>query len=243
LTERAETQLEALVVERTYLPGEKLPSESEMGRLLGVSRTVVREAVRKLVARGLVEARNGSGIYARALGAALVQQPLELLIRGNRLQPLQLLEVREAIDAEIAGLAAERAEPDEIQALEATVDVLRRKNVGRKDFVDSDLAFNRCLAAATHNPLFQALAQAINGVLRPLIEEFWDQDGAVAQETSLEDHGRILQCVKEHDVAGARRAAAREIERAHRIFRTGGDTRARVGATKPKPSKRGRQGR
>src|SRR5437764_14918137 len=93
LTARAERQLEDLIVEGSVQPGERLPSENDMARELGVSRTVVREAVRLLTARGLVEARNGSGIYVRALGAELVRGPMDLLLRARGLTGEQLLAV------------------------------------------------------------------------------------------------------------------------------------------------------
>ncbi len=219
LTERAEQQLRALVLDGSFKPGDRLPSEGEMGRMLGVSRTVVREAVRKLVAVGLVEARNGSGIYIRPLDAALVAQPLGLLVRGRRLTAEQLIEVREAIEVEIAELAAKRAKADDIRALEETIETLQRKNVSRAEVIEADLAFNRRLAAATHNPLLEALSDAMNTVLRDFVENVVSElGGADARERTIRDHTRILDRVKARDPRGAQRAAQAELADARRLL-------------------------
>ena len=79
LTERAQRQLEELIVAGKIKPGDRLPSESQMGKMLGVSRTVVREAVRLLSARGLVDVKTGSGIYVRELNSIMMSDPIDLL--------------------------------------------------------------------------------------------------------------------------------------------------------------------
>src|SRR5690348_10925383 len=98
LTERTKQQLEDLIVSQKLQRGERLPAEGEMAKMLGVSRTVVREAIRSLEARGLVESRTGSGIYVKPLDHQIVQEPIGLLLRSASLSVEDILEVREMLD-------------------------------------------------------------------------------------------------------------------------------------------------
>src|SRR5215469_14561145 len=75
LTERTEQQIEALIVQQSLRPGERLPPQDKLAQQLGVSRTVIREAVRFLIAKGLIEARKGSGVYVRSSDDAPSPKP------------------------------------------------------------------------------------------------------------------------------------------------------------------------
>ena len=75
LTERTEQQIEALISQQSLRPGQRLPPQDKLAEQLGVSRTVIREAVRFLIAKGLIEAIKGSGVYVRSLDGALSPQP------------------------------------------------------------------------------------------------------------------------------------------------------------------------
>ena len=124
LADQVRQQLENLIVGDSILPGDRLPSEKTMSAKMGVSRSVVREAIQQLTAQGLVETRTGSGIYVRALGTHLVTEPMNLLLRSHRFGTEEILEVREVLEVTIAGLAAERAQPTDIEAMQSTLDAL-----------------------------------------------------------------------------------------------------------------------
>src|SRR5690348_17673599 len=94
LVERTEEQLEKLIVKGSYHPGQRLPSERELGQQLGVSKTVVREAIRSLAARGLVEVRPGSGMYIRQVSDEMVTRPMALLLRSSVLDVSHVHELR-----------------------------------------------------------------------------------------------------------------------------------------------------
>jgi GntR family transcriptional repressor for pyruvate dehydrogenase complex len=225
LTARAERQLEDLIVQGSVQPGERLPSENDMARELGVSRTVVREAVRLLTARGLVEARNGSGIYVRALGAELVRGPMDLLLRARGLTGEQLLEVREGIEVQVARLAAERATAADIVALEKAVAVQREPSTTAAQSVEADLAFHHGLARATHNPLFEALSDALARAMTDFLRTVVARHGSTAREHAATDHGRTLERIKARDPEGAARQMAAELAKARRLL---GPSRASV---------------
>ena len=98
LSERTEQQLEELILNRSLRAGDRLPSQEELGRLLGVSRTVIREAVQLLTAKGLLEGRKGSGIYVRALGIELVQRPVNMLARSHVINQSKIMEARDLLE-------------------------------------------------------------------------------------------------------------------------------------------------
>jgi len=103
----AEQLLEAIVAGR-FREGDILPSERELGDQFGVSRTVVREAVRALVAKGVIEVRSGSGLRVAAVDAAAVSESMSLYLRGASVDFEKVHEVRALLEVHIAGAAAEQ---------------------------------------------------------------------------------------------------------------------------------------
>src|ERR1044072_4366305 len=99
-----------MIASNDLKPGDALPSERELGEQFGVSRTVIREAVRALAAKGVIDVRTGSGLRVAACGAATVSESMSLFMRGrSTLDYPKVHEVRAMLEVEVAGLAAERA--------------------------------------------------------------------------------------------------------------------------------------
>jgi GntR family transcriptional repressor for pyruvate dehydrogenase complex len=207
LTERAQHQFEELIVTGRLSPGERLPSEIEMAKMLGVSRTVVREAVRLLSAKGLVEARSGSGIYVRELNSAMIREPIDLLLRFRAIEVEDILEVRNLIEVHLAGLAAERATSEDIASMEAAITALQNPKLTPQEYAEMDVAFHACLAVASGNPLFGILSQSLNAVMVDPIRFAFERASA-ARTDAIKEHSLILERVKARDPEGARRAMA-----------------------------------
>src|SRR5262245_61941046 len=113
LVEKTEVQLENLILSGVLRPKQRVPSERDLGEQLGVSKTVVREAIRSLSARGLVEVRAGSGTYVREPSQDMVSRPMALWLRSGVLTVEDVHVVRTTLEVQIAALAAQRAtEPD-----------------------------------------------------------------------------------------------------------------------------------
>ncbi len=102
--------------------GDRLPTETALAEQFGVSRTVVREAVSRLKSLGLVDSRQGSGVYVRAAGV----EPLrfEMPHVASREAVIQMVELRRALEAEVAALAAERRTPDDVQRIREAIGAL-----------------------------------------------------------------------------------------------------------------------
>lgn len=206
LSERTEQQLEELILNRSLQAGDRLPSQEELGRLLGVSRTVIREAVQLLTAKGLVEGRKGSGIYVRALGVDLVQRPVSLLARSHMINQAMIMDARELLEPKLAELAALRRQPSDIAFMEKTVEAMTGR-LGPAQYAATDLAFHNQLATAAGNPLLHAMAVSINDTLinvYNLATNLYGTDWI--REKARHHHSRILEQVKAGNAEGARTA-------------------------------------
>jgi DNA-binding FadR family transcriptional regulator len=157
----------------TWGPGARLPNENEVARVLGVSRTPVREALKVLASAGLLEARQGHGTFVRsrisvsALQLALFQLHLEATT------PQKLMEVRELFEAACLDLAASRRTSNDIIAMEEAIRRLKTvaamKPLDAAAALDADLDFHRAVYAATHNELIEAIANLMLQMIAPYV--------------------------------------------------------------------------
>lgn len=205
LTDRVTDQVENLIVVGQLQPGDRLPPERELARQFGVSRTVVREAVRALAAKGLLEVRSGSGTVVCSPTPQSVAQTMRLFLRvGQRdLDYRKILEVRRLLEVEIAGLAAQRRTGEDLETMEA---ILREAESGgdRDRFVRTDMAFHSALARATYNELFSVLLDSVADVMITMRQMAFDIPDAFAR--ALKYHRAIFEQVKGGDPEGARQA-------------------------------------
>lgn len=206
LTEKTLKHMEELILSRTLRPGDRLPPESKLTEKLGVSKTVIREAMRSLAAKGLIDIRPGSGMYVRGVGSAMVKEPVDLLLRSLLLRPDDVAEVREMLEVRVAGLAAEKAKLSDIEAMEEAIRALTVRNASVEDLAEADVAFHRLLAAATGNPLISILTDCVNDLMLELRLNAFRLDKPRAIELAVQLHSDILERVKARDAEGARRA-------------------------------------
>lgn len=168
LSEQVVAELETLIAQDYPSPGERLPKESELADRFRVSRIVIREAVKVLEERGRVEARAGSGTFTMAPSADKVKQSLERLFRDQPLPAVwdmeRMLELREILEETVAGLAAVRATPEDLEAIEAAL--LDMDQDGPQESVaQADLRFHLAVAKAAHNPYFEMVLDPLTAVV------------------------------------------------------------------------------
>ncbi|MGH9838182.1 MAG: FadR/GntR family transcriptional regulator [Blastocatellia bacterium] len=220
LTERTERQVEELILDCSLKVGDRLPPERELSQQLGVSKTVVREAVKSLAARGLIEVRAGSGMYVRGVSSEMMRDPMNLLLRSRQLSADDILEVREVLEVKMAELAAERARAQEIEVMEEAIRALHKRNISAAEFAEADVSFHRGVALAAGNPLFLVLANSINDVMMEVRTRAFNLDGAaVSVEMAALFHLKILDRIKAHDVEGARQAMQEHLAEAGNTLR------------------------
>jgi DNA-binding FadR family transcriptional regulator len=180
---------------------DRLPSERVLAANLGISRPILREALRHLAALGIVEAKTGSGTYLRGV-LAPNDRHVVMRIEVERESLLQLLELRRALETEAVALAATRCSESDLKKLENLVDVLEQEFAEKGNNTEPDKAFHLALYQYTYNPLFLQLL----GQLWDEIEQFWSyplgkQDFA---QRTLPLHRRIYERLHERDPEGAR---------------------------------------
>jgi GntR family transcriptional repressor for pyruvate dehydrogenase complex len=205
------------------LPGHKLPTESQLTAQFGVSRTVVREAIAALAADGLVEARQGSGVFAtRHLTSTLGAMASEM---GRRVSSaLNVLEVRLAIEVESAALAAQRHNPAQEAAIQEAFFEFERLLRIDEPTGAADLAFHRAIAAATGNPSYLDVLDALGrkaipcDVTSPDTTEFV-QDREY-QARLQREHLAILNAISARDSDAAREAMRLHLTNSQKRYRS-----------------------
>ncbi len=214
LTHEIAERIAAEIAAAELPPGARLPTEQEMVSAMGVSRTVVREAVAALRAEGLVTTRQGAGAFV-AVDAGT--RPFRLAIGGfpSLGEALDIMELRQSVEVEAAGLAAERAAPaarDEILAALAAIDGA----IGRgESAVKQDFAFHCAVAAATANPQFANFLQYLGHYIIPRQSIRVAAHVGGGQRAYLEmiqrEHRAIAAAIQSGDAAEAREAMRRHL--------------------------------
>ena len=184
-----------------------LPSESEIARMIGVSRRIVREAIRALVAQVLLVVAQGRRTRIRPPDPEATSRSLEVLLRRSDASVSHLIEVRLMLEPQMTALAAGRAATTHIQELQASIGALR---IARTfdEVVSADDLFHYHLAEAAGNPVFCSLLKTLFLVLRGARR----QD--IAQGTvdfALLGHERILDAVRSRDAERAKREMLKHI--------------------------------
>lgn len=215
----ADLMLETILSKRLNV-GDPLPSERELGQQFGVSRTVIREAVRALIAKGVVEVRSGSGLRVAAVNASAVSESMSLYLRGGTLDFEKVQEVRALLEVHLAGLAAERASEDDIASLRAIHKLMQDGASDVDAAARDDLEFHRRIAYATHNELFLLLLDSIGS---SLIEIRRSNLAAGSTSMTLNQHQAILERIVEHDPEGARAAMNAHLDSVASFWRASRD--------------------
>ena len=161
-------ELEQRILDGEFKPGDRLPAERQFSEALGVSRASLREAIQKLISRGMVVARQGEGTFVTARLENSFAEPWQDMVDSHPSVREDLLEFRHMLESKAAQLAAERASEEDLLRMESAFERLEDA-FGSDDLeriVDSDLAFHQALAQAAHNAVFNHLTSSLLRVMR-----------------------------------------------------------------------------
>ena len=209
LYEQIVHQVEESILKGQLKPGDQLPAERDLAQSFGVSRTAVREAVKTLREKGLVEAYSGRGTFVTNGTSHAIRQSLDLMIRVSQQEgSLHLAELRQVLEPEIAALAASRIEEQLLSSMRESVAAMDRSLHDPEAYIEADLDFHLALAEAVGNPLILSLLDSIVGLLREQRSRIFRVDGG--PERGQFHHKRILEAIERRDPD-----AAREAMRAH----------------------------
>jgi GntR family transcriptional repressor for pyruvate dehydrogenase complex len=206
LVRRAEEHLRKYILKQG--DNDLLPSQGELATTLGVSRTVLREAMKHLEAEGLLEIAQGRRCRVKPAGPHASVRTLHAMLRRSDGSLAHLLEVRRPLEGEIAALAAGRIQPDELSTLEKTILELEvLQTLDRR--VEADLLFHRTLAQATRNPVFPLLLDTLAELMRA---SRYASIGAHGVSAAVDGHREILEAVKSGNPTAAREAMLRHLQ-------------------------------
>ena len=211
LYEQIVNQIETRINAGDLKVGDKLPSEFELAEQFEVSRTAIREAVKILRQKGLIDILPGKGTFVTNGTPVAIQQSLDMLRKfGSEEGYLNLVEVREIMEPQIAALAASRITDEYIHAMQEAYKTMETAVDNADIFVEADLDFHLALAEATQNPLIPALMDTIIGLLREQRKRTALVDGGLQRGQS--HHKKILEAVIKHDPQAARIAMQHHLD-------------------------------
>lgn len=198
------------IVHGRYAPGEFLPTEQELATVYGASRNVVREALKVLIARGLLEMLHGRGSRVLPHQHWQMQDQLIRLMREDPRVPRDLLTLRRILEVEIALLAAQQATPEQIAEMQDTIDRMRTCSDQPEECTKHDVRFHQLLAEATGNVLLPLVLEPVGQLLLASRLATIHNPGAV--ERSVSAHTEILGCIAARDADGAVQAMRHHLQ-------------------------------
>ena len=205
LYEQIVQQVEESIHKGAMKPGDQLPPERELAQQFGVSRTAVREAVKALREKGLVEAYPGRGTFITDGTSYSMRQSLDRMLRVGQAEGSGFLaEVREILEPEIAGMAATRADAEDLASMREQIRTMDEAQKDPEAFIEADLDFHLTLAEAAANPIILSLIDSIVGLLREQRMGIFQVEGG--PERGQYHHKKILEAIEHKDSAGARGA-------------------------------------
>lgn len=215
VSEKIANTIKQMVIEKEYLPGEKLPNERKLAEEMNVSRTALREALNNLNASGVVKIKRGSGTFISD-NPGVIDDPLGLEYIADKEKTLKYwYDVRLILEPEAVYLAAKEATDEEIEKIAQLELKIREQVKNKEEFIEVDLKFHTELARATHNPIM--------GRLIPLMYKSSNIDDKTFQSNEWyerarvnaeESHIEIVKFLRHRDAEGARLAARYHLIRA-----------------------------
>ena len=202
LAEQVQEQIYQYILDASFQPGAKLPNEFELGERFGVGRSTVREAVKLLVSRGLLEVRRGSGTYVVST-TPMDMDPLGLLaIEDKASLAMDLADVRILLEPGIAELAALHATEEDIQRLFCICNAVEEKIRIGENYIEDDIAFHTCIARCSKNKVVEQLIPIIDTA----VLMFVNITHRKLTEETIMTHRAVAEAIAQRDPLGARSA-------------------------------------
>jgi GntR family transcriptional regulator, galactonate operon transcriptional repressor len=209
LSEQVLQEMQRLISEDYPAPGSRLPTEAALAEKFQVSRIVIREAMKILEDRGLVEVRAGRGTLTVAPKPDRVKDSLLLLFRDQPVPTIEeieyMLELRQVLEETSASLAAVRATIRDLKEIENALDDMEEDGPEPKHTIEADLRFHRAVMRAAHNPYLEL-------VLDPVMSAFLQQIKLTNFHTGIDLHRQIFDEIRANNPIGARQAVRRLIK-------------------------------
>ena len=202
LAEQVAQRIKDYILEEKLKSGDKLPTETALAREMGVARSTVREAIKRLESQNILTVRHGAGSFVTDQ-PGLADDPLGLdFIEDKERLAFDLLEVRNIIEPAIAALAARHATPEDIAEMESLYNLMEYHILHGQDYLDEDMKFHRTIARASGNLVAPQLAPIITAS----VEVFTEGTHRTLLQETLDTHKAVLEAIKCGDSTWARDA-------------------------------------
>jgi GntR family transcriptional repressor for pyruvate dehydrogenase complex len=198
-------QIQQQILSGALKPGDQIPAERDLAERFGVSRTAVREAIKSLTEKGLIEVFVGRGTFVTNLSPDRVVESMTILLRNEPHNVASLQEARELLEVPAARLAAMRRSDTHVARLRAIAAELEEEQTISARLVDGDTEFHVEMARATGNPVLVLLSQTIMALLRT---ERLYRDDFTGFSTAFADHRELVDAIADGDADRAGQAMA-----------------------------------
>lgn len=202
LSVKIANQIKTLIIDGELKPGDPLPPERELMRLLNVSRPSIREALKSLVGMGFLEASKGNRTIVKSLASGAILEPLHYLLQDDINIVFQLIEVRKALEAWNAFHAAKRATTGDMTRLEKNIAFMRLKlKAVDYSLEKEDADFHLAIAEATHNKIQAHIMFTLYGIIKNSIGQYY---GKFDLHKIYQQHFEVVEAIKARDSEAAR---------------------------------------
>lgn len=204
------TRIETLIEKGEFAPGDKIPAERKLAQTFSVSRNCVREAIRALSEKGMLESRLGDGTYVRVEKAQELKTSLAEALEAQTEKLQEIFELRILLEPQIARLAAERITAPELDRLKAIVLDQGRAVESGKDDAALDTLFHQVLAEAASNSVILTTMNTIKALLEDTRSEFMRP--LSRKNSSVKGHLSIIEALEQKDPQAAYAAMSDHIQ-------------------------------
>ena len=209
-------QLEEQILNGTWAPGEKIPSETALSEQLGVSRITIRNAFQRLISLGLIEARQGGGTFVKDYTGEDALNYIQPLLAFAKPDIGYFLEFRAVMEPEMAALAAVKATEEQIEYMEEYARAYTEVDIeNKKALLDADMLFHFSIAEATANPIITKIYEMLKDIYSRNLMQVIDMLG---REIGVQYHKQILTGIKARDPRAARRAMREHLQETLRLY-------------------------
>lgn len=218
VVELAIQKIYEFIKEKDLKENDRLPTEFELTKMLGISRPSLREAIRVLNMFGIIRVDHGSGmvIDTTALSESVLLS-LNFALMLNRSSHRELFEAREMIEVQCAGLAAERATEEDFRLLEQKYEEMKSAQDDRERSIQLEVEFHECIADAGKNTIIKKMLFSIRELLRESMHSTVPQTGGISAAT-LDQHRELISAFRARDVEMARSSMHKHLAEVYRRF-------------------------
>jgi GntR family galactonate operon transcriptional repressor len=186
-------ELSKLILSGEISDGDLLPPEPKLCEIFGVSRNILREAIKILASKGLLEVKQGHGTRVRTPRDEVTEEALETYLKTNQISLVQIMEVRKPLEIETVRLAAQRRTPEHLAMMEKALHVMQTQSEDFEAVVKADDTFHQAMIEATGNPMFKIMIRPLLSSLhlsRRLTDDYF------GVEVVIKQHSEVYEAIK-----------------------------------------------